>query len=244
MCKKSFDYFDLVPPFYFLKLNRYFSACENLPNFPCHFWKNDSGFLQILHQSSVPWNITLLYFFSSNIIYFVQKEVIKVQIFETLECLGPHYGVNLKWQVNSSSNFASFLIVMIHNFNVNLKLIHLLLWIKGSHRSPNLEAFKCCGENLPYSSCHFPNHKSILILYHTSVSWKITPFYCRSNIAYFAQKEPIKVEILRIPSAQIKIHLSKFLSFWKQQIWSNFTWAVESLALWWVVFLQIIKCFS
>ena len=32
-----FFFFDLVPPFYFLKWNLYFSACENLPNSPCHF---------------------------------------------------------------------------------------------------------------------------------------------------------------------------------------------------------------
>ena len=41
-----------------------------------------------------------------------------------------------------------------------------------------------------YSSCHFPNHKSVFlqILHHSSVSWKITPlyFFFRSNIKYFA----------------------------------------------------------
>ena len=73
---------------YFLKWNCYFSACENLPNSPCHFWKHKSVFLQILHQSSVSSNITLLYFFSSSIIYFGQKEPIKVQIFEKFECSG------------------------------------------------------------------------------------------------------------------------------------------------------------
>ena len=40
---------------------------------------------QILHQSSVPSNITLLYFFSSNVTYFVQKEPMKVHIFETFK---------------------------------------------------------------------------------------------------------------------------------------------------------------
>ena len=46
---------------------------ESLLVSSCHFWKYKSVFLQILHQYSVPLNITPLYFFSSNIIYFGQK---------------------------------------------------------------------------------------------------------------------------------------------------------------------------
>ena len=96
----------------------------------------------------------------------------------------------LKWQVNFSSNFALFFIFMTHNSCVDFKLILFLLWIKGSHHYPNFETLNCSGENLPYSSCHFPNHKSVFlqILHHPSVSWKITPLYFfRSNIKYFAQ---------------------------------------------------------
>ena len=52
---------------------------QNSPN-SCHFWNNKSVFLQILHHSSVSWDITPLYFFSWNFIYFQQKESIKVQI--------------------------------------------------------------------------------------------------------------------------------------------------------------------
>ena len=103
----------------------------------------------------------------------------------------------LKWQVNSSSNFASFFIVMTHNSSVDFKLIPFLLWIKGSHQSPNFETFKCSGENLAYFSCHFPNHKSgFLQILHHPVSWKITPLYFfRSNNKYFPQKEPMKMQI-------------------------------------------------
>ena len=93
---------------------------ENLPKSSCHFWKQKSVFLQILYQSSVPSNITTLYFFSSNIIYFDQKQPIKVQSFE--------------------------------NFN-------------------------CSGQNSTNSSCQFWNNKPIplSILYHSSLSWHITP---------------------------------------------------------------------
>ena len=83
-------YFDLAPLFYFQIWNRCFSACENVPNSSCHFWKHKSVFLKILHQSSVPSNITPLYLYTlylSNIIYFGQKQPIKVHIFEIFECL-------------------------------------------------------------------------------------------------------------------------------------------------------------
>ena len=85
----------------------------------------------------------------------------------------------LNWQVSSISNFASFFIVITHNSPVSFKLIHFLLCIKGSNESPNFENFMCSGENLPNSSCHFPNHKSVFlqILHHTLVSWNKTPLY-------------------------------------------------------------------
>ena len=60
---------------------------ENLQN-SYHFPSIKSLFLQILHHSSMSWKITPLYFFSSNNIYFAQKEPIKIKIFETFECSG------------------------------------------------------------------------------------------------------------------------------------------------------------
>ena len=52
---------------------------QNSPN-SCHFWNNKFVFLQILHQSSVSWDIIPLYIFSFNFIYFQKKEPIKIQI--------------------------------------------------------------------------------------------------------------------------------------------------------------------
>ena len=96
-----------------------------------------------------------------------------------------------------------------YNSSVNFKLKHFLLWTKGSHQSPNFDTFKCSGENLPNSSCHFPSNKSVFlqILHHSSVSWKITPLYFfSSNNIHFAQKKPIEVKIsFRLLSAQVKI---------------------------------------
>ena len=58
-----------------------------LSNSFCQFWKNKSIPLQILYLPPVPWNIISQYFFSSNNIYFAQKEPIKLKIFETFEYL-------------------------------------------------------------------------------------------------------------------------------------------------------------
>ena len=103
----------------------------------------------------------------------------------------------LKKQVNSFSNFASFFFVEVHSLSVNFKLIHFLLWIKGSHTSPSSESFKHSGENLPYFSWHFPNRKLVFlkIFHHSSVS---SMYYFRSNVIHFAQ--------MRISSAQVKTH--------------------------------------
>ena len=63
-------------------------SAQNLWNSLCQFWNDNSIPLQILYLSSVSWKISPLYFFSSNNIYFAQKEPIKVKIFETFECSG------------------------------------------------------------------------------------------------------------------------------------------------------------
>ena len=180
-------HFDVVPRFYLLKSNHYVSACENFPNSSCHFWKYKSVFLQVLHQSSVPSNITP-----------------KVQMFESFNCSGRNISNSSCEFWNDKliplRNFTSFFIVMTHISSVNFKLIHFVLWIKGSHQSPNFETFECSGENLPNSSCHgfFSNHNSVFlqILYHSSVVWKIILLYfLSSDILYFGQKEPVKVQI-------------------------------------------------
>ena len=65
--------------------------------------------------------------------------------------------------------------------------MHFLLWTKGSHEYNNFNTFKCSDENLPNSSCHFPNHKSVFlqILHDSSVSWNITHLYFfRWNFVY------------------------------------------------------------
>ena len=71
---------------------------EKLQNSSCHFPNHQSVFLQILHLSSVWWKIIPLYFFSSNMICFFKKDLIKLQIFQTFECSGQ----------SSSNSFCQF----------------------------------------------------------------------------------------------------------------------------------------
>ena len=73
-------------------------SAENLSNFLCHFWKPKSVFLQMFYQYWVLSSITPLYFLSSSIIYFGQKQPIEVQIFKVFQC----FGQNL---INSSCQF-------------------------------------------------------------------------------------------------------------------------------------------
>ena len=130
----------------------------------------------------MPSIITHLYFLNSNIIYFGQKQPIKVQIFKISECLGQNLVIlHVIIELTGQFLFKFSIILHCHNSPVKFKLIHFLLWIKGPNEIPNFETFVCSGEILPNFSSHFPSHKSI--------------FLFRSNVRKFARKGPIKVQI-------------------------------------------------
>ena len=134
---------------------------QNLSNLLSQFWNYKLIPLQVLHPSSVSWKITL-HFFSSNNIYFAQKEPIKMKLFETFKCLG---------QNSSKSscqlwNGKSVPLQIFHNSSLPWQITPL--WILSSYffkfrlkdpiKIPILSALE---KNLPYSSCHFPNHRSV-----------------------------------------------------------------------------------
>ena len=92
---------------------------ENSANSSCHFPKHKSVFLQVLHDSSVSWNITPLYFLRLNILYFAQKGLNKVSIFYTFWCSDQNspsscYFWNKK--TSFSSNFALLGIMRRNSF--------------------------------------------------------------------------------------------------------------------------------
>ena len=100
----------ITPLYFFSSSNIYFAQKEPikmkifetfeclgqiLSNSLCQFWNNKLIPLQILYPFSVSWKMIPLYFFSSNNIYFAQKEPIKVKIFETFECSGQNLSNSL-----------------------------------------------------------------------------------------------------------------------------------------------------
>ena len=140
-----------------------------MSNSLCQFWNNKSIPPQILYSSLVSWKIAPLYLFSSSNIYSSQKEPIKVNIFDTIKCLG-----------QNSSN----------------------------------------------SSCQFRNDKSfpLQILHHSSLSWQITPlWFLSSYFFYFKLKDPIKVPILTLSSALVKMcHIPQAIFQTKSQFFFKF----------------------
>ena len=59
-----------------------------LSNSLWQIWNDESIPLQILYLSLVSWKIIPLYFFSSENIYFAQKEPVKMKTFEIFKCSG------------------------------------------------------------------------------------------------------------------------------------------------------------
>ena len=166
------------------------------------FWNNKSIPLQILHPSSVSWKIILLYFFSSNNIYFAQKEPIKMKIFETCACSAQILSNSLYqfWNDNLIP------LQILYPSSVSWKFIPLYFFssnkIYFAQKEPIkmkiFETFECSAQILTNSLCQFWNDESIPLqsFYPSSLSWRITPLYFfGSNNIYFAHKEPIKVKI-------------------------------------------------
>ena len=115
----------------------------------------------------------------------------------------------LKQQVSSSSILVSFFIVMTHNSTLNLKLIHFLLWTKGSYESSNFDTFDFSGENFQNSSIQSISKQQVVflqILYHSSMSWKIIPlyFFLAQTIYIFLKRSPLKWKFLRLGRAGVK----------------------------------------
>ena len=154
---------------------------QNLSNFLCQFWNGKSIPLQILYPSSVSWKIIPLYFFSSNNIYFAQKEPIKMKILETFECSGQ----NLSHFLGQFWNDKSIPLQILYPSSVSWKITPLYFFslnnIYFAQKEPIkmkiFETLERSGQILWNYLCQFWNNKSNLlqILYPFSVSWSITP---------------------------------------------------------------------
>ena len=151
-----------------------------MSNFLHQFWKNKSIPLQIFHPSSVSWRIVPLYFSSSNNIYFAQKELIQMQIFETFKCSSQIFSNSLCQFWNNKS----ISLQIFYPPSVSWKIIHLYFFSsnniyfaqKESIKMKIFETFECSSQILTNSLCKFWNDKSIPleILYYYPLSWRIT----------------------------------------------------------------------
>ena len=202
-------------------------SCEILPKSSCHFPNQKSVFLQILHHPLVSWNITPLYFFSSNIIYLGQKQSIKVQIFQTqvLKSKFVKFLLSvLKRQVNSSSDISSFFNVMSFS-EPQVSCLGKMLYTLHERNQSKCNFFRLLSARIKihqilviFETTNLFFFKFCIILQYHEIY--ITPVYLFSwNFIYFQQKEPIKYKFGEISPEQSKV-------------W-NF-------AFWWAPFVKII----
>ena len=89
---------------------------QNLSNSLRQFWNGKSFPLQMLYPYLISWKKTPLYFFSSNNIYFAQKEHIKMKVFETSSarvkiCEIPH----VNFEMTSQFLFKICVILQCHD---------------------------------------------------------------------------------------------------------------------------------
>ena len=196
-----------------------------MPNSSCCFPSNKSIPVQILYPSSFSRKITPLYFFSSNNIYFAQKKIIKVKIFENFECSGQ----NLSNSLRQFWNDKTIPLQILYPYSISWKITSLhflssnnIYFAQKEHiKMKSLKWMKCTDQNLSNSSCQLWNDKSIplQILCHSSLSWQITPLWILSSYFFnFGLKDPIKIPILRVSSALVKFAIF-LMSFSKQVIW-------------------------
>ena len=85
---------------------------------------------------------------------------------------------------------------------------------KNSPPKRNFQTFEWLGKNSPNFSCHIWNHRSVFLetLLHSSVSWEITHMYFFSwHFIWFGQKEPIKVQNIKLSTAHVKFYQLCFL---------------------------------
>ena len=94
---------------------------ENLPNSSCNFPSHKPAFLQILHDSTVSWKITDLYFLMSKLYNLHERDQSKCKFLRILSARSKFtkFFTFLKQQSRFSSNFTSLFSVMRHNSSVN-----------------------------------------------------------------------------------------------------------------------------
>ena len=135
-----------------------------------------------------------------------------MKIFDTFQCSGQ----NLSNSLRQFWNDKSIPLRIFLPYSVSSKITPVyyfsssnIYFAQKEHiKMKFFETFKCSGQNSSNSSCQFWNDKSIplQILHHSSLSWQITPLWILSSYFFnFGLKDPIKISILRLSSALVKM---------------------------------------
>ena len=123
----------------------------------------------------------------------------------------------MKWQVNSSSTFSSFSVVMTSNSLVNFKLIHFLLWIKESHQilRPQVLWWKFTNFLMSFlkAKASFPSNFASIFsaIKHNSL------YFFSSSIMYFGQRQPIKMQMFEIFKCSGQNSSKSSCKFWNDK---------------------------
>ena len=128
---------------------------------------NTSHFFQILHQSSLPSNITSLFFFSSNVIYLKKVPVLRffsrrVKISQILP---------VSFELTSQFLFMFFTILHCHE-NV------FCIFDKRVQSKSRFRHFQVFWWNLANSSYHFRNLKSNFLQFCMTLQCRERQFFC------------------------------------------------------------------
>ena len=124
----------------------------------------------------------------------------------------------LNWHFDSSSNFASFFNVLTENSPVNFKLIHFLLLIKWFYQSSNLNwtrwKFAKFLMTCLKAQVSFPSNVASIF---SAIKQNSPILFFSSNIIYFVQKKPIKVQIFEIFECSGQNSSNSSCQFWTEK---------------------------
>ena len=87
---------------------------ENLVNSSCPFWKHKSVFLQILHDCSVSWKITPLYFLCQTLYTLHEMDQSKCKLFETLSAQIKIQQILVIFETTNSFFFKFYMTLQYH----------------------------------------------------------------------------------------------------------------------------------
>ena len=115
----------------------------------------------------------------------------------------------VKRQINFSPNFVSFFIVMTHNSSVKFKLIHFLLWIKGSIKVPILRLSSALVKICKTPHIILQNTNQFYFKFCITLQRHVKSLLCTflgQTLYTLHKRNQSKYKFLWLLSARVKIH--------------------------------------